>query len=73
MMKDYIGELKNTYFKRIKEGKGIYYYFKNNFFGRKKYEGDWKNDKKEGKGILYYNNGTKQEGEWQDNELVKEI
>lgn len=29
-----------------------------------KYGGDWKDDKKEGKGIMYYNNGDKYGGEW---------
>ena len=24
-----------------------------------RYEGDWKNDKKEGKGIYYFNNGDR--------------
>ena len=28
-----------------------------------RYEGEWKNDEKEGKGIKYYNNGDRYEGE----------
>ena len=31
------------------------------------YEGYWKNDKFEGKGIYYYNNGNKYDGEWKNN------
>ena len=31
-----------------------------------KYDGKWKNDKKEGKGIFYYFNGDKYDGEWKD-------
>jgi hypothetical protein len=31
------------------------------------YEGDWKNDKRHGKGSLSYNNGDRYEGEWKDN------
>ena len=57
----YIGELKNTYFKWIKEGKGIYYYYNGN-----KYEGDWENDEIKGKGIYYYKNGDRYEGECKD-------
>ena len=29
-----------------------------------RYEGDWKNDKKEGKGIYYYNNGDREMGDY---------
>ncbi len=36
------------------EGKGIYYFNNGN-----RYEGDFKNDKREGKGIMYFNNGEK--------------
>ena len=31
-----------------------------------KYEGGFKNDLKEGKGIYYYNNGNKYEGEFKN-------
>ena len=58
----YIGELKNTYFKWIKEGKGIYYYYNGN-----KYEGDWENDEIKGKGIYYYKNGDRYEGDLKNN------
>ncbi len=41
-------------------------YYKN---GKKKYEGEWKDDKPNGKGVYYYENGNKlYEGEWQDGE-----
>ena len=44
------------------EGKGTMY--------RKdgiRYEGEWKNDKKEGYGINHYSNGNKYEGKWKNN------
>ena len=41
------------------EGKGIYYYNIED-----KYEGDWKNDKREEKGILYYNNEGREMGNY---------
>ena len=34
-----------------------------------KYEGDWKNDIKEGKGIYFFNNGDKYEGDFKNNIL----
>ena len=39
------------------EGKGIYY-----FNNGDRYEGEWKNDKREGKGKYYYNNGDREFG-----------
>ena len=30
------------------------------------YNGDWINDKKEGKGIMIYNNGDKYDGNWKN-------
>jgi hypothetical protein len=38
------------------EGKGIYYHVNGD-----RYEGDYKNDKKQGKGIFYFMNGKKLE------------
>ena len=38
----YIGEMKNN----IKDGKGIFYFNKDDIYKRKKYEGDYKNDTK---------------------------
>ena len=32
-----------------------------------KYEGFWKDNKREGKGIMKYKNGDKYEGDWKDN------
>ena len=32
-----------------------------------RYEGEWRNGKKEGKGIYYYNNGDRYEGEFKNN------
>ena len=55
----YIGEMKNSLFSNIKEGKGIMYYYDSDSI----YEGDWKNDIREGKGIFYYKNGDIYEGE----------
>jgi len=40
---------------------GILYYNNGN-----RYEGDWVDDKKKGKGICYYANGSKYEGQWKD-------
>ena len=34
-----------------------------------RYEGEWKNDLKEGKGIMHYSNGNKEEGIWKNNKL----
>ena len=34
-----------------------------------KYEGEWINDKKEGKGIYYYNIGEQYGGEWKNDEI----
>ena len=31
-----------------------------------KYDGEWKNDKYEGKGIYYYKNGDRYEGDWKN-------
>ena len=36
----------------LKDGKGIFYYNKDDKHGRSKYEGDFKNDKEEGKDII---------------------
>ena len=49
--------------KIIKEKeKGIYYHKNGN-----KYEGDWKNEKRDGKGIFYWNDGRKYEGDFKNN------
>jgi len=61
----YIGELKNTYISWIKEGKGIFYYNKDDIYERKMYEGDWKDDQRDGNGILYWKKG-KYEGDFKN-------
>ena len=58
----YFGDIK----KGIKEGKGIFYYKKEDKYLRKKYEGEFKNDLPEGKGIMYWNNGDKYEGDFKN-------
>ena len=56
----YIGELVNN----LKHGEGILYYNKDSVFNR--YEGFFKNDKREGKGVLYLKNGDKYKGDFKD-------
>ena len=46
-------------------GYGIYYYYSNG----NKYEGQWKNNVKEGYGILYFSNGIIYEGKL-ENDLI---
>ena len=37
-------------------------------------EGDWKNDKREGKGIFYYNNGNREMGDYlKDKRIGKHV
>ena len=55
----YLGGMK----KSLKEGKGIFYYDKK---CNEKYEGDWINNKREGKGTMNWNNGDKYEGDWKN-------
>ena len=55
-MKNYMKEIS----RKIKEKVKVYY---NN---GDRYEGDWRNGKKEGKGIYYYNNGDRYEGDWRN-------
>lgn len=50
----YLGEMKNGY----KEGKGILYYDKDDIHKRKKYEGEFINDKREGNGKIFWNDGA---------------
>ena len=58
----FIGEIKNG----LKDGKGTLFYEKENKNKRQRYEGDFKNDKPNGRGILYWNDGSKYEGEWKN-------
>ena len=60
---EYVGEFQNG----LRDGKGTFYYYENNEYGRKKYEGDWKNDKIEGKGKMIWKTGQVYEGEWSNN------
>ena len=52
--------------KVIIKWKGIEYYNNGN-----RYEGDYKNGKKEGKGIMFYKNGKKDEGNWKNDEFER--
>ena len=54
--------------KEIFEGFGIYYYFNNEI-----YEGHWKNNNKNGLGILKLKSGIKLYGEWKDDKIIKII
>ena len=36
-----------------------------------RYEGEYKNDNREGKGIMFYNNGKIENGEWKNDEFKK--
>ena len=60
----YIGEMKKN---GLKEGKGILYFIFDK--DKKKYKGDFKNNKMEGKGILYYNNGDRYEGDFKNDKM----
>ena len=57
----YIGEMKNN---NIKDGYGIIYYNKDN--NRKKYEGEFKDGKIEGKGVILFKDGESYEDEFKD-------
>lgn len=43
----------------MRHGYGVY-----KFASSSRYEGNWVNDKKEGKGTMYYTNGEMYYGEW---------
>ena len=46
----------------------VYYITNKNYnYKRNNYEGDFKDDKNEGEGILIYNNGDRYEGFFKDN------
>ena len=51
------------------EGNGIFEY-KNEPFNGDRYEGGWRNGKKEGKGIYYFNNGDRRMGDFCNGEPV---
>ena len=50
--------------KMIKEKEKEYIFNNGN-----RYEGDWKNGKKEGKGIFYFNSGSRYEGDWKNDKM----
>ena len=62
----YIGEMIDG----LKEGKGILYYDKNDEYNRYKYEGDFKEDKRGGKGTIIYKNGEKYEGDFKNDIMI---
>ena len=45
---------------------GIFY-----FRDGSKYEGNWLDDKKNGKGELLYSNGNRYEGQWKDDVIIR--
>ena len=55
-----------------RNGKGIYYYNVPPFKGDK-YDGDWKDGNKHGKGIYYDANGNKYDGDWKDDYMHGEV
>ena len=51
------------------EGKGIYYYNDGD-----RYEGEFKNNRREGKGIYYYVNGDREMGDYSnENQIGKHV
>ena len=42
------------------------YFYKNGDI----YEGDWINNKKQGRGKIIYNDGTVEEGQWENDEIL---
>ena len=60
----YVGQTLNG----IAEGKGIWIGLNNNFKSEK-YEGYWSKDKKNGKGIYYFNNGDIYNGDWKEGKI----
>ena len=57
----YIGQI----VKGLPEGKGIWYGTKEPYIGDR-HEGDYRNGKKEGKGIYYFENGDRYEGDFRN-------
>ena len=49
-----------------KEGKGIIFYGSSSPGYHMKYDGEWKNDKREGKGTLFRNGRVEYEGFWKN-------
>ena len=57
----YIGKMKYNF-----KIKGILFFDKNDKIKRKKYEGDFKNNLRDGKGKIYWNDGERYEGDWKN-------
>ena len=49
----------------MRHGFGVMYYYNGDRF-----EGEFKNNRQDGKGIMYYNNGEIKEGFWKGNEYL---
>jgi hypothetical protein len=49
-------------------GKGIFYYNNGD-----RYDGNWKDDKKNGQGIYYFNNGDRYDGNWKDDKKMEKV
>ena len=65
----YIGPVING----LAEGRGIWYGTKEPFVGDR-YEGEFRNNKKEGKGIYYYSNGDREMGDYfNDKSIGKQV
>jgi len=56
----YIVEMKNNQF----DGKGLCYYKENDELNRVKYDGNWKNNIRDGKGVINWKNGNRYEGDF---------
>jgi hypothetical protein len=52
----------------MREGQGTYTFAIDN----RKYVGEWKNDKYDGEGTMYYSNGTNKGGTWKNGEYIGE-
>ena len=65
----YIDEYKNE----LKNGKGIIYYNKNEEYERNRYEGNFKDDKREGKGIYNSNDGERYKSDLKDNKIERKV
>ena len=50
---------------------GVMKYTKDNNKGYEKYEGEWRSNKKSGRGIMDYSNGDVYMGKWENDEQVK--
>lgn len=51
-------------------GNGLLVYHRNNKYGRKTFEGEWRDGMMHGKGVLTYANGEVFDREWRDDKMV---